>query len=152
MFVLHGKIFVSRLASQIIIPARDQSRRQTIKQTILRHDDCPFQLWLNYLQTHQNPTHAGSMIFKMVRLSETTVDDDIPMLIEVDADGNNMPMPRLIKIRPKRTLVGRHQKIPPDQQIILVESLHWPSLLQFPLLVDRRNWNRTWSWHIAESE
>ncbi|CAF0761282.1 unnamed protein product [Adineta steineri] len=129
---------------QIVIPPRDQMDNKTIKEVILHDKECPLSICLNHAQKNE-----GSIMFKVVKcppeyvelrrrlrvqesaldanqapsIQDRTINDHLSMFVEVKNDGTDLSTPRVIKIHPNTTYVGRDAKAGTGKQYFYIDGV-----------------------------
>jgi hypothetical protein len=113
---------------------------KTIKEVILHDKECPLSICLNHAQKNE-----GSIMFKVVKcppeyieirkrlraqetaldapsIQDRTINDHLSMFVEVKNDGTDLPTPRVFKIHPNTTYVGRDAKAGIGKQYFYVKN------------------------------
>ncbi|UJR35275.1 hypothetical protein I4U23_028039 [Adineta vaga] len=129
---------------QIVIPPRDQMDNKIIKEVILHDKECPLSICLNHAQKNE-----GSIMFKVVKcppeyieirkrlraqesamdsvptpsIQDRTINDHLSMFVEVKNDGTDLPTPRVFKIHPNTTYVGRDAKAGVGKQYFYIDGV-----------------------------
>ncbi|CAF0787688.1 unnamed protein product [Adineta ricciae] len=129
---------------QIVIPPRDQMDNKTIKEVILHDKECPLSICLNHAQKNE-----GSIMFKVVKcppeyieirkrlraqesamdsaptpsIQDRTINDHLSMFVEVKNDGTDLATPRVFKIHPNTTYVGRDAKAGVGKQYFYIDGV-----------------------------
>ncbi|UJR10573.1 hypothetical protein I4U23_014773 [Adineta vaga] len=128
---------------QIILPSYNQMDNKSIKEVILHDKECPLHVYLNHIQKNQ-----GSIIFKIIRspveyievrkrlyaqelalkisqiptIEDRTINDQRPMLIEVNYDGTDLLTPRICKLHSNTTYVGRDTRAATNKQYLFIDG------------------------------
>ncbi|CAF3461693.1 unnamed protein product [Rotaria socialis] len=129
---------------QIVIPPRDQMDNKTIKEVILHDKECPLSMCLSHAQKNE-----GSIMFKVVKcpseyieirkrlraqesaldtiqapsIQDRTINDHLSMFVEVKNDGTDLTTPRVFKIHPNTTYVGRDAKAGTGKQYFYIDGV-----------------------------
>ncbi|CAF2382178.1 unnamed protein product [Rotaria sp. Silwood2] len=129
---------------QIVIPPRDQMDNKTIKEVILHDQECPLSICLSHAQKNE-----GSIMFKVVKcppeyieirkrlraqesaldtmpapsIQDRTINDHLSMFVEVKNDGTDLTTPRVFKIHPNTTYVGRDAKAGIGKQYFFIDGV-----------------------------
>ncbi|CAF3795794.1 unnamed protein product [Rotaria magnacalcarata] len=129
---------------QIVIPPRDQMDNKTIKEVILHDKECPLSICLSHAQKNE-----GSIMFKVVKcpseyieirkrlraqesaldtiqapsIQDRTINDHLSMFVEVKNDGTDLTTPRVFKIHPNTTYVGRDAKAGTGKQYFYIDGV-----------------------------
>ncbi|CAF1249551.1 unnamed protein product [Adineta steineri] len=128
---------------QMIIPPYNQIDTKSISETILHDKECPLNIYLNYTQKNQ-----GSIVFKIIKcplafleirerlqaqelalnipqlpsIQDRIINDHLPMFIEINPDNTNLVAPRVFKVYPDITHVGRDTKAGIGRQYFFIDG------------------------------
>jgi len=117
---------------------------KTIKEVILHDKECPLSICLNHAQKNE-----GSIMFKVVKcppeyieirkrlraqetaldtvptpsIQDRTINDHLSMFVEVKNDGTDLQTPRVFKIHPNTTYVGRDAKAGLGKQYFYIDGV-----------------------------
>ncbi|CAF0924092.1 unnamed protein product, partial [Didymodactylos carnosus] len=126
---------------QIIVPPRDQIDNKIVKEVILHDKECPLNICLNHAQKSE-----GSIMFKVIKcppefvnirkkmraqetfdaqssLNDRTINDQLPFFVEINTDGTDVNTPRVYKIAPDTTYVGRDSKTNVGKQYFYIDGV-----------------------------
>ncbi|CAF0791452.1 unnamed protein product [Didymodactylos carnosus] len=126
---------------QIVVPPRDQIDNKTVEEVILHDKECPLNICLNHAQKSE-----GSIMFKVIKcppefvnirkkmrgqetfdaqssLHDRTINDQLPFFIEINTDGTDVNTPRVFKIAPNTTHVGRDSKTNVGKQYFYIDGV-----------------------------